>query len=526
MRNFFITTLKTQDGRARGARFLARFIFFVIVVLATLFASYKFHALGYDGDLNFYLEFAAKWPDPNATDHYSFVSIGRNFFGLYGHDGGENMHKSLHFEPYKYLFGLVYYLFGGWRGVFALFTLIYFSPILYLALIHPLKNNTQIWRVFVFILLYIGYPSTLDTVTFDLRPRVLFAPFLILVLCAIYYRRPLWEQALLFAGLLAVREEAIIFGFGLALFHWLTHDNPKESRKFTLLYLAGIVANLLFFLSVDYPYNEKFNLFIDAFKVLQAPGVAALAIIGSLLFVGVFLYLYQARGQGKLPQWENTIKLLMVFFLLSAPLIVEVIFYINADFQYTEFGKRRDFLLDFLWHSPHAAPLVLGAIWVGIFIWENRGGEKFNQTLNLLFGFAVLSVGWLTAQSLPITIQYLGRPDPQYIFTPASAADVWALRDMTDQDQTYILDDSFTHGAFYDYENVFPFTRLPWYFVPGEQRLYPENTLFLQEIISEKIEYIVVGRIHEETIDVILNSINLIPLEKLTNERFVIYQLH
>src|SRR5512144_431039 len=84
-------------------------IFVAAVVTAGVFANLKRLGLRYDSiDYPFYAQFAAKFFDPQLPKSFSAQPDGYNFLGYHGTEGTYSVNQSLHLEPVKYLYALVF----------------------------------------------------------------------------------------------------------------------------------------------------------------------------------------------------------------------------------------------------------------------------------------------------------------------------------------------------------------------------------------------------------------------------------
>ena len=97
---------------------------------------------------------------------------------------------------------------------------------------------------------------------------------------------------------------------------------------------------------------------------------------------------------------------------------------------------------------------------------------------------------------------------------------VFQFADRIDSNTSYLLCDYQTYQAFYDYERVYVYNRLPWYVIKGASRYYPRNEDALARLLEEKIEYIVVSQQSLENIMALLISTGQEPIEIIQNERY------
>jgi hypothetical protein len=102
-----------------------------------------------------------------------------------------------------------------------------------------------------------------------------------------------------------------------------------------------------------------------------------------------------------------------------------------------------------------------------------------------------------------------------------SANDVWGIRKVTDKYKSWILVDYSTHQAFYDYQHVYAYNRLPWDVTPGVARYYPANRQIVQSIVEKDIEYIVVSKESYSLVSEFLSQGGLVGVKLFENDEFV-----
>lgn len=492
------------------------FLIALLLILAALaffifFAGLKEAALAFhEVDFPFYMQFSARLFDPALSAGYTINPEGGNFLGFTGVEGADHFHQSLHFEPFKYLFALLYRSFPMPQAVFAFIGVLYVLPALYLFRIHP-KQGVQVWFPLLFTLLYLGYPAAAHTVTFDLRPRVLLVPTLLLAVLSIHYRRPVWERILCFGLLFLVREEALLLGLLLIVYE-LLHDGPPKPRVWTtsLFLVAWLVG-----LAAIYAYFRWTGYQIDARTSPLAPLAASpgLWFGGGLLFtilVVVWLRLWVPLRQ-RIPRpglaqlvWYGLICLSICWPLLQ-PLARG-----GASSGEIAAWLRLNLSQQALYYSAALLFLVL--------LYNNLAApgaqRKFLAALTVIAGLCLL----YSAATLPGFVRaYNNQTGPAQLVTD--------LRAQTDRQTTYILSDYATIQAFYDYERVFAYQRLPWRLVKGKPRYYPQNQAAVERLLREKIDYIAVSRTSQDEIQALLDSAGLKPTERLENEGYVVMRL-
>ena len=103
---------------------------------------------------------------------------------------------------------------------------------------------------------------------------------------------------------------------------------------------------------------------------------------------------------------------------------------------------------------------------------------------------------------------------------------VFDLRETTDPYGTHVLADYATYQAYYDYEHVYVYNRLPWYLVSDDEaRFHPANLTTLQRLTREQIEYVAISNESRESIDELLSLVGMTPVKVVENEQFTVMRL-
>ena len=208
-------------------------------------------------DYAFYMQFASKLLDPQVpTKTYTINPDGYNLFFFGGTEGEDSFYQSVHLEPAKYFFAGVYRLFGHPRALFLFLSLVYFFPVLYLALVGRLETGADRAFALLVMLLYVAYPSSLKAPGFDARPFILLAPFFAMSVMSVTFQRPLREQVVLMNCMFLSREEALVFALVVIGYAFLkTRDGASRRRAVAALsatWLLWFMATLSFFMWTGY----------------------------------------------------------------------------------------------------------------------------------------------------------------------------------------------------------------------------------------------------------------------------------
>jgi len=493
-------------------RSLTWFFVSVAFIFFLAFINLKLHTLSFDQvDYPFYLQFSAKLFDPSLSARYSLNPEGGNWLGYTGVEGKDHFHQSLHLEIVKYGFAVIYRLFGAPEAVFIFIAAIYLLPVIYLYFIHPSNQARDAFFVLLFAVLYLGYPAAIHTITFDLRPRVLLVPFLSLAILAVHYRRPIWERVLFFCLLCLTREEVILLGALIILYNLFRSNNPGDR-----LISTSMLATIWFIsLTLIYAYLRWTKYQIDPTTSPFAP----IALHPALFFLGGILFAFLIVGATHF--WDpieqkiahpGRIQILsysLIFIFLSWPLFEPLTRPGSAISQ-----KLAWIYMNVSMQSLYFTALLL--LLVLVYAYISTPAQRRNY-LVALTALAVFSIAF-SAETLPGFIQ-------AYRQETGSARLVFDFRDSVQPQTTNILCDYATYQAFYDFERVAVYNRLPWYLVKGNSRYYPKNISALNRLVNDKIQYIVISRTSLDDIQGLLEQSALKPIKVSENEQYLVMQL-
>ncbi|MBU8922072.1 MAG: DUF2079 domain-containing protein [Bacteroidales bacterium] len=425
-----------------------------------------------------------------------------------GTEGEDSFHKAIHLEPVKYVYAIIYRFFKSPLLLFLFIAIIYFSPLLYLARFHPM--DTGLDRYFMVILsgLYVVFPSTVEVVAYDLRPYVLLAPLFLLSMLSVYLRRPLWEKLVFFNLMFIAREEGLVFGLIVILFA-IAGCKDRQSRRSHATGLISswfiwLVLSLMYFIWTGYSFNAVLNLRVTLFVL----AVAAFSLLALLLLWRKAIEEKVSRG----------FLQLITYVLVFAPL----------GFQYFKPNLHRftGNPLDGIKYAtlslvtyPKYNLYFICALLLTFLVWELMRKRRIKQ---IIIGCLVIA----TIMFVSVNAIFLRRDITIEKYTASEV--IHDLRESTDKYSTFILTDYATHQAFYDYENVYVYNRLPWYLVAGQERYYPdpENISALKKLLKSDIEYIVVSRESTEEIERLLRSSSIeVPQADAGNGTYKIIRL-
>ena len=487
----------------------------ICVIGSLAFANLKRAALAYgEVDYAFYAQFAARFADPQLTDAYSAQPRGYNFIGYTGTDGKDNLHQSIHSEPIKYIYALIYRVLPNPLAVAGFIALVYFLPILYLAYIHPTERTQDRYFILLIALFYLSIPSTFYMVTNDLRPRILLIPAFVLAVLAVHYHRPLWEKLLSFSLLFLVREEALLFGLIILLYNALRtpagRERTQSTAGFGLIWFGFVWLTGAYFLWTGYetdPAYQPLQLFLAQRRLIRG-----LAIGGGGAAVLSFAWAwFHARQRPRLRE----ILQILAYSAVFIPLLVQLTT-MFPDWLLADSPSNREIFTRFV-YSPNTTMLFIAVLLLLVLV---RNGLKSQAGLTALQTvFLLIGLGLFTLQ-----LTHLSKTIADYKNRVNLAEIVFQLRAETNPSTSRILTDYSTYQAFFDYENVFLYQRLPWQ-LAGEDRYYPDNLPYLQQILMDGIDTIVISPESRQNIQDILAASNLPSHSVVENDHYQIIHL-
>jgi hypothetical protein len=483
----------------------------------------KYTALGYSGEFCYYTEMATSLLDPDLGLTYSFNPFGHNAFGYAGYEGTDNFFHSIHFEPIKYLYTLVYGLSEKISFLFLFISLLYFSPLLYLAWAAPIKERAQQFMAVLWGLLYVLYPPTMEVVSFDLRPRTFLVPAVVILLIAVLYKRPLWEKVLALLFLISAREEAILITPFIILIDWLGVQPGKSPRKSALtlvsLWLAGAATAFVFFEWGE--FEQRGRIFLSLANYWFWVIIAVLLGAG-LLLLAIKYY----RSHTDQPQSRWPLQLAAYLPVIALVGGSSLLAYLNAYDQATLSGLLKYLSSEFLYTARLSVLFsvlfgLVGLLWLGIKPAHRRFGNLILLTLVLVSAAGLFTI-------YPQVNETYGKTLDRVLY-PEHAAEIMQLRTETDIYNTIVLYDTHTMTAFCDYEHGYALERSPYYLVQDKEKLnYPDNLETLKSLLTGKIELIAIHRTNQQTVDDLLSELDITPLQIQVSEygkRYLIYWL-
>ncbi len=475
----------------------------------TYLESLSFHTK----DFPYYLQFGLKWLDPRYTPRMSINPNGINFLGYYGPEATTTIHQAIHFEPFKYIDGMVLMLFRAPIALFVLRSALFFAPILYLAWGWYHNHRTHAGIVMAFILAFCALPAMPFAVTHDLRPFQLLAPFLLLGVIAITLRRPSWEILLWFNALFFVREEALLFGAGLILYALacqiadpLTSKLPVKGMVLSGLFWGALTAIYFWFMGFPTKGLGATRVIVEG-EPFNPLSLVPLGLVGGW-FLGLLAWGWISKQKPVVPLAALTILLLPMAW----------------QFYGTYNTTPSNSLIHDALFSPRFYLMGALVLFSGVAVGVNFGSKRLHRLIaTILGGFALAGVG-ITATSAEsgwaAYQEAMSRRDEVEV--------VWNVQQGTTPFETNVLTDKWTYQAFYNYESVMMYESLPYYYDPRPiEREYPSNLPVLVRALNETVDVIVITKESRADIESALATGTVAHQVVLVeqNERFMVYQI-
>ena len=492
--------------KKQWAAVLIAFLFMSIV--STFYSYCKYKSLSFHPrDYPFYFQTASKLLDQNLTNRFSLNQEGHNFFGYYGIEGVDNLHQTLHFEPVKYVYALLYKLFKTPAALFLFSGCIFFFPVVYFSQIQSRKEENSCFIVSLFTVFYLFSPLALRTASYDLRPFVFLVPLFTMLIFSIHFNRPTWENILLFNSLFVVREEALMFAFAAALYAFAKESSQKKNfflpKIFAVNWLLYAALLSIYYSWAGFPLTSMLAVSQRRTNNNFITIAVTVIVLFALLYIGYFVY---RKRHGSL---SSPVLMLLTYSLIFIPVFLGVMPYL---YRYRSALKR---VFSMLFSHPRFYFFYFTALVFIVLAWDlflkNRETKIARYISWIVMGGVII---FTTGTNYTYFRDCAAKKE--------AAGIVFSLKENTDKYKTAILCDYSTYQAFCNYENVFCCNRLPCSMVSGVERYYPSNIHYLKRILERKIEYVVLS-IRETK-----KAVKRLKLDKLPlyakNKEYVIYK--
>jgi hypothetical protein len=483
---------KQISGTARvGAGFLLAVLVFSLAVSVSVYAftlkrdALKFHTRDY----SYFIEMAVKLTDPGLTKRYATNIEGNNLVGLQGIEGVKSIYHSIHTEYYRFVNALVYAIFSDTLPIYLLFAGIYFAPVLYAAWVSRDASGLRRNFLFLFILLYVLYPGAVPAITGELRSRFLYISAWSLAVIAVYYDRPFIEKLVFLAFLPFIREEGILLGAIVTGLNFV-QLRGKPGRKmqtivFTCILLAASAAFVGFMAWGEYNrIDNAYNPFNVVSRLISPP------ILGGffLLAIGSLAAVWQITRRK-----PGLIQPILFWGIYSACLALCLLQFwrdFSGWYRYAvaigPLSGWQIFLQTITWEQNS---LFFGVLILPIFLLGSGSHHKPRPAAVAATALLCAVLALTTLFTLPAKlIEWKEQAGPAQL--------VWDFKRGHNRYHTGLLVDFATLQAFYDYETVVAYNRLPvWMVYPNlEERFYPKDKELAARAIQGGLEYAVISR--------------------------------
>jgi len=496
---------------------IALAIYLAAVVLSVSLLTLKLGALRFHPrDYNYFVEQAARLTDPRLANSYALQIEGYNFLGLQGVEGVKSLYHAIHAEYFRYLYVLLYGIFRDPLALYILYSLVFFSPILYFALMPYPNEREHLLLLILFSLLYILFPATINSVSADLRPRVLYVAALSLAVLSIYFDRPFWEKLLFFILVVGIREEGIIFGAVITGLNYIKMEGRSGRRYQTIVFIViDLIALVLFLAFMRWGGFTRIDNVYNPLNFVRLVPIQYL--IGTLIIVAVAAFGLWYTRKKNYPQYQNLLFVLCYSLLIALSgfelLRATLRWYTRQSLASSV--SFYDFYINTITNETKTLVFYL-LILLGVILWgymHGRWRKIFVAALCALI--ALFTVTTLIYYS-PIISEWRANVNPARL--------VWNFAGSHDRYHTKVMLDYPTYQAFYNYDQVIVYNRLPVWDTLPEKRNYPENKNALVKQLQKGIDYAVISR---ESLGNVLELAELagIPATEIgANESYVVIQ--
>lgn len=473
-------------------RFFVFLCFLGGMLVSFHFSEIKYEAIRFHAkDYAFYLQFASKLFDDGIEKVYSFNPNGDNCLFFSGTEGTDNFHQTIHFEPIKYFYAVLYAVFGTPKILFFFISFVFFLPCLYSALLLPMRRKQCMYMALFLSVLYILYPASILVPSYDLRPYIFLAPFFLLSFLSIAFSRSWREIALWFNVLFLAREESLILGLVLlfyAVAKW-RGEKPRHVKILLFSWLFWLGAIVIFVYWCGYP--TKIFLAFSKFRIHNE--IIFFAFFLVLCTIGMILAAMPRfrRMFDKLGSHQHALET-APFVVLFIPLT-----YIFCRHEvYNIMSPSLDWL-EKMFCSPRYFLYFVILLCFGIIVLQHNGRKIYKKVGSAVFFIICLFFFMINT----VSPHGIFRSYSQYKNELEAADKVWAIRNLTNKYETQILVDQDVYQVFCDYRYVYVYNRLPWHVIPGPGRFYPANSAVVQRLVDEHIEYVVASMSSYNIID-------------------------
>lgn len=450
-------------------------------------------------DYSYFLQFAAKDYNFSFDQRFSVNPTGNNMFMMFFHlpsfiDGAAGLNHDVHFEQIKYSTVLLYRLFQTPNVIFIFYSILSLLPLLYaLYIVRTSKYSIGVlasvvagWALYTG-LFFAGVKSGNGGDLF--RPSLLLIPFMFNFFLSLIYKRPSAEKFLFLNLLLAVREEALIFGlFGIA-YKFLQERRDRESHKISLglfsNWILWALAAVFYFVWSIYLSNTRW--ITEGLYAARSASVIQhiFIVVGIVVMATVASFMY-LRRRGL---WQRYMAEFCAITMLSLFLLL---FWISSPNK----------LIPIPFHSFH---FFFGFSIATILICMLDTHLQKKKIRNILIAVMLCVGGIFLVKGVFVGDQSLMARFFLYRQEGQEASLVSKAHDTLNRYDPILVDYS-TLGAFYDFNTVYAYNSLPSYIVNDNTRYYPQNKLLVENLLQTQVRFIVIGNSSTSTISSLLQE--------------------
>ena len=342
---------------------------------------------------------------------------------------------------------------------------------------------------------------------------MLFIPAWILVSLAIYFQRPFIEKLIFFVLLLSIREEAILLGLIIIVLNFIQIKGKPGCWKQTFLWLILDISALAIFLAfMAWGEFDRVDILYDPRNILVSLQRFYLPLIlgGVCLLILLGWFYFNRR--------ELLKNVLLLFIYLAAMLLasVQLARWLPSWYQQQRSlapVTSKEIYFEVLTNPLTALPLYMGLL-LSVLLWDyTRGlGRKILVAALVVFCVVFAAITLITTPK-QIAAWKQNLPDARL---------VWDFVHNHDRLKTDVLLDYETYQAFYNYENILVYNRLPLWLASPDKRFYPDNKAALVRHIRRRMEFSVVSQSSVKDILELAQMAGVPVTEVDSNERYVV----
>ena len=486
-------------------------ILIISILLSSLYGLLKMYSLNYHLDFLFYMEFASKLFDNALINNYSIYPNGFNLFGYSGLDGLNNFQLTLHFEPITYLYAITYNIFKTPFSIFLLRSILYFFPVLFIALFYPINDNFDKLFLILFSIMWLTFPSTIPAINHDLRPFTLIAPYFLLLVFSIVNNRNFSEILVFFNILFLIREEAILFSF-ISILLFMSKSKIYLRKPKVVIFFSNWIFWLIIYYFYYYwtDYNIAPGILSTIFSININPvlNFFLLILIAVSVFLLIVFLIYKLTG-------INISKNTNILYLIS---FIPPLYYILgaeiSNILFSPIQRLKIIFFQFIFDPRYHLLFVLAIMYLLLIF--NKSNKRFLRIL-ILYTFGLLIVLCLTINCITYksTLNYMNE-------RARYSLPIFTFKNSINNTDSSVFVDKTTGLAFFGFQDLF---FLHNYYLNGSINENQINAEALENIISNEIQYIVVTKKNFSKLKPIIDKLDRTVKYILENNLYVVLNI-